>query len=142
MRTFLAAGLWLLAFMLSACNLSNEPQPTPIPTPNIPTVQFLFPVNESTVLEGTEIDIEIVAADTGIGISKVEFYVDDTLINERGPDISAAVPTFTVQMNWLAQGAGRHVFMAIAYRADGTQSDPTTLLVNVLTPTGQPTRAQ
>ena len=62
--------------------------------------------------------------------------MDEALINERGPDISAAVPLFTVNMNWLAQGQGRHTLSAIAYRPDGTSSDVETILVNVLPPDG------
>jgi hypothetical protein len=42
-------------------------------------------------------------------------------------------------MNWLAQGQGRHALTAIAYRPDGTQSDPATILVNVLPPDGDMT---
>ena len=53
---------------------------------------------------------------------------------EVSPDISAAVPLFTVRMNWLAQGQGRHTLSAIAYRPDGTASDMETILVNVLPP--------
>ncbi len=127
--------LWIvLVAALAACNLSEGPVATPTPPPDLPTVEFLYPANESTVVEATDLQIDIVGTDQGIGISRIELLVDDQLVNERGPDISAAVPVFTVRMNWLAQGQGRHTLTAIAYRPDGTQSDPETILVNVLPP--------
>jgi hypothetical protein len=102
----------------------------------MPKVEFLYPANEATVVEGTDLDIELLASDEGIGIARVEFLVDEEVLNERGPDVSAAVPLFTVRMNWLAQGQGRHTLSAIAYRPDGTASDIETILVNVLPPNG------
>jgi hypothetical protein len=128
--------LFLLLSLL-ACHLVDVLPPEPTPTPFvIPVVEFLYPVNEATVLEGAEIYVDILARDNGVGVATVEFRVDDALINERGPDISAAVNTFTVRMNWVAQGVGRHVFTATALRPDGTRSDPATILVNVLPPDG------
>jgi hypothetical protein len=123
----------LLLTVLSACNLSTSPPGTPTPDLNIPLVQITFPANDANVIEGTDLRIEIAASDeAGDGIARVELRVDDTLVNERGPDISSAVPVFTVNMNWLAQGLGRHAITAIAYRTDGVQSDETTIVVNVL----------
>lgn len=133
MRKLLMCIVLLVA---SGCNLTNEPAPTATPTPPMPEIQFLYPANEATVVEGTDLDIELLASDEGIGIARVEFLVDEALINERGPEISAAVPLFTVRMNWLAQGQGRHTLSAIAYRPDGTASDVETILVNVLPPNG------
>jgi len=126
----------LFLLVLAGCNLSTEQFATLTPTPDLPSTEFLYPANEATVVEGAEIYVDILARDNGVGVAKVEFRVDDALINERGPDISAAVNTFTVRMNWIAQGVGRHVFTATALRPDGTRSDPATILVNVLPPDG------
>lgn len=131
-HSVLSPFLLLLVLLLAACNLSAQDAATATPPPALPVAEFLFPPNEATVEEGAEILVDILARDEGVGIARVEFHVDDQLINERGPDVSAAVNTFTVRMNWLAQGVGRHVFTATAYRPDGTQSDPATILVNVL----------
>jgi hypothetical protein len=133
MRYLLRVAAALLALLaLVACNLSNQPQPTPTPTPSLPTVQFLAPANNAQIPEGTDVDIDIVASDAGIGIGRVELLVDDQKINERGPDVSAAVPVFTVRMNWLARVVGRHTLTAIAYRPDGTPSDPVVIIVDVI----------
>lgn len=125
-------ALLLTVMALAACNLSNQPPPTATPAPVIPVVQFVSPANNSTVIQGTDLEFELAASDKGIGIAKVELRVDDAKINERGPEVSSAVPVFTVRMNWLAQGLGRHAVSAIAYRPDGTQSDVATMVINVL----------
>jgi hypothetical protein len=136
MRRLLRVALLLAVAALAACNLTNEALPTLTPTPDMPTIQFLFPANESTVVEGADLNIDIVAEDSGIGVAKIQLMVDEQVVNERGPDISAAVPVFTVRMNWLAQGQGRHILTAVAFRPDGTQSDEANILVNVLPPDG------
>jgi len=130
-RTRRALSLLALILILSACNLQSGP-PTPIPTPNIPTVRFQFPQNNSTVLEGVELDIDLIASDPGPGVARVELLVDDQRHQEGKPEVSPQVPTFTVKMNWLAQGVGIHSFTAVAYRLDGTASVPVTILVEVV----------
>jgi hypothetical protein len=126
-----ALSLLIALLTLNACNLQSG-TPTPIPTPNIPTVQFQFPQNNSTVLEGVDLSIDLVASDPGTGVARVELLVDDQPHQEGKPAISPEVPTFTVKMNWLAQGVGIHSFTAVAYRLDGTASAPVTILVEVV----------
>lgn len=122
-----------IALLLSACTLSNQPPASPTPDRVLPQVEILFPANDANVIEGTDLTIDILATDSvDPGIARVELIVDEQLINERGPDVSVAVREFRVEMNWLAQGLGRHAVTVIAYRPDGTQSDPKTIVVNVL----------
>jgi hypothetical protein len=125
-------ALLVAALALAACNLSTQPPATATPAPVIPEVHFVSPPNNSTVIQGTDLEFELAASDKGIGIAKIELRVDDQKVNEKGPEVSSAVPVFTVRMNWLAQGLGRHAVTAIAYRPDGTQSDVATLVINVL----------
>lgn len=124
---------WLIVLLsLSACNLSTE-APPPTTAPDIPTVQITYPDNDANVIEGTDLTITILANDEdGAGIARVELLVDEMVINERGPDAATSVPVFTVEMNWLAEGLGRHAISAVAYRPDGIPSDPATIVVNVL----------
>jgi hypothetical protein len=123
----------LLLAILTGCNLrQGNVTNTPFPTPDIPRAQFLFPQNNSTVLEGTDLEIDLLAEDTGSGIARVELLVDDLPYRESSPQVSPAVPAFTVKMNWLAQGVGIHSMTVIAYRADGTASAPVLILVEVL----------
>lgn len=124
--------LLLVACALVGCTLLRQGAATPFPTPDLPQARFLAPPNNATVVEGGQLDIEILAIDSGAGVARVELRVDDNKIQEGKPQVSASVPTFTVKMNWLAQGVGQHPLTAIAYRMDGTQSDPATILVQVL----------
>lgn len=117
--------------LLAGCNLSTE-APTPFPTPDVPTIEFVSPPNGATVIDGVEIDIELLARDAGVGVARVELNVDDRPYSEATPEISAAVAEFAVLMNWRAEGVGRHALSAVALRPDGTRSDPATIIVQVL----------
>jgi Bacterial Ig domain len=123
MRRTLLIGLLLLC----ACNLIAQ-QATP--TPNVPTVAFVFPDNNVQIAEGTDLQIQLAAQDA-LGIARVELRVDGTLYQEGKPVESAAVPVFTVDMNWLAEGVGLHAFEAVAYRLDGTASSQALINVQV-----------
>jgi len=121
-RLVLIAGL-----LLCACNLSTQ---TLKPTPTIPTVSFQFPSNNVSIAEGTDLQIQLLAQDT-IGIAHVELRVDDQVHQDGKPVEAAAVPIFTVDMNWLAKGIGLHSLQATAFRLDGTASTPVIINVNV-----------
>jgi Big-like domain-containing protein len=124
-------ALFVMLFS-AACNLVLEGQITPIPTPDIPQVEFLSPANNQQVVEGIVFDIEIVARDNNPGIGLVELYIDDALINAVTPISSTSEAIFTTRMNWLGQGVGLHIFEAIAYRPDGTQGDSAIITVEVI----------
>jgi hypothetical protein len=128
LRSFL---LGLLVLLGAGCNLSYG-TPTPYPTPDIPRVEFLAPQNGDAVAEGTELLIELLGHDSGVGVARIELFVDDILYQEVMPQASSAVPEFAVVMNWMAQGIGYHSLMAVAYRPDGSASDPITLTINVI----------
>lgn len=135
MRTRFYPTLFLLALLLigtaAGCTLNEQP-PTPVPTPDIPRVRFLFPENNARVIQDSEINVDIVAEDETAGIARVVFLVDGTQINEGAPD--APVPVFRAAMNWVAGSIGGHTLHAIAYRPDGTQSDEAIILVDVVAP--------
>jgi hypothetical protein len=125
--------LWLVVgvLLLSGCNLSGF-KGTPSPTPDVPTVEFLSPPNNATVLEGTDLDLDLVGRDPAQGIVKIELLVDGAKINEAVPQDGKAVPVFRVTMNWLAKGVGDHPVSAVAYRADGAASLETVINLKVL----------
>jgi hypothetical protein len=125
----------LAALLLCGCNLSQV-APTPPPTPDAPHVEFRAPLNGSTVVEGHELTVELLATDPGNGVARVELLVDDLSHQEGKPEVSTAVPTFTVIMNWQAQGVGLHSLTAVAYRQDGSASPPTMIVVSVLPESG------
>lgn len=123
----------MISALIAGCNLrQGNATNTPFPTPDIPRVQFLFPENNSTVLEGTDLSINLLAEDNGIGVARVQLLVDDVAQGEGKPEVAQAVPTFTVTLHWIARGAGKHALVAYAFRPDGTPSAPTTIVVEVL----------
>lgn len=121
----------LAAVILAGCNLSQG-TPTPLPTPDAPLVEFRFPPNNSTVVDGTDLTIELLATDAGAGVARVQLFVDDLPHLDGQPQIAVSVPTFAVTMNWLAQGIGQHSLTAIAYRLDGLPGPPATIIVEVV----------
>lgn len=120
-----------LLVMLTACNLQYG-EPPPLPTPDLPQIEFQAPANNDSISEGTEIEISLVARDDGIGVGRIELLIDDLPHNEAFPEVSAAVPVFAVNMNWLAAGIGFHSLTAIAYRPDGTAGRPATISILVV----------
>lgn len=128
----LKSGLILALMMfMSACNLQVG-SPTPPPTPDAPQIEFQSPSSAVLITENSELDIALIARDTTVGVAKVELLIDDISYQEVRPTASAAVPVFTVTMNWLARGIGFHSMTAIAFRPDGTASSPVTIIVEVI----------
>lgn len=124
-----------LAILLAGCTLIGESLPI-TPTPALPQVEFLFPDNNAQVFQGTDLTLDILATDPTGGIARVDLFVDTPSDGEpyqqSSPVAAEAVPTFRTEMNWLATGIGRHQFVAKAYRTDGTPSDETILIIEVI----------
>lgn len=118
----------LLLVLLVGCTLES----TPVPTPDLPRVQFIAPPNNSRVVNNTDLTIDLFAHDSTIGIAKIELYADGALVKEASLPNYAVQTDFRVQVNWLASGLGFHVLSAIAYRPDGTRSDETFLSIEVV----------
>jgi hypothetical protein len=128
--------LALMLLYLPACTLLGEPIPL-TPTPDIPSLQFQFPENNAQVYQGTDLQIDLLATDNTQGISRVELYIDAPVENgdphqTATPVAAPTVPVFTVTMNWLAVGVGRHQLTAVAYREDGLQSDEASIVIEVI----------
>jgi hypothetical protein len=117
----------LLALALAACNLAAT-EPAPTLSPN--RIEFITPSNNVQVAEGTELIIELVAHDP-IGVARVQLLVDDLPHLEAAPIDAPTVPVFVVDMNWLAEGEGRHGLTAVSYRADGSFSATESIIVVV-----------
>lgn len=120
-----------LIFLATGCNLGTS-DATPLPTPDIPTIEILAPANNQQAIEGVDFDFDIVARDSNPGVARVELYIDDALVNTSVPVEDESVTVFRTVMNWRATGVGRHVIEVIAYRPDGQQSDPARLNIEVL----------
>ena len=139
--TLMAISLLGVVAVLSSCNLrqANAPTDTPFPTPDIPRIRFMFPDNNSSVLEGTDLAVELVAEDSGGGIAKVQLAVDDVLQGEGKPEVAPSVPAFSAKIHWVAKGIGLHSLTATAFRENGQASAPATLVLLVIQrPTAAP----
>lgn len=123
-----------MTLLLGSCNLrqANAPTDTPYPTPDIPRVRFMFPDNNSNVLEGTDLAVELLAEDSGTGIARVQLAVDDVLQGEGKPEVAPSVPAFSAKIHWIATGVGLHSLTAIAFRENGQASAPATLVLSVI----------
>lgn len=130
MRQFLL--ILSLILLTTGCNLKSK-DATPIPTPDIPTVRFLFPSNNDQVIEGTDLTFDIYAEDMSVGVARVELFIDGQLLGEpMYYGDYQFTDEFRPQTNWLAQGIGRHTISAVAYRPDGTPSDEALITVEVI----------
>ena len=124
--------LGALVIGLAGCNLGTG-EGTPEPGSDRPTVSFLYPTDNTTVLEGTDVQMQLLAQDeTGSGIARVELEIDDLPHAVGEPVEREEVAVFTVEMNWLAQGIGLHSLTATAFRADGTPSTSVTIRLAVV----------
>jgi hypothetical protein len=94
-------------------------------------VTFLAPENRTRIFEGSTLVIDLVAQDDTAGIARIEFLIDEILMQEGAPE-SGNEPIFRVTTEWQAQGIGNHTLSAVAYRPDGTPSDRTIIVVEVV----------
>jgi Bacterial Ig domain len=124
--------IWLIGLLiLPGCTLALG-TPTPIPTPDAPSIEFQSPVNNARVVEGADLTIDLVASDPSAGVARVTLDIDGAPHQQSTPEISPEVPVFTVRMGWVATGVGLHSFTATAYRTDGRSSPPVSIVVEVV----------
>jgi len=126
--------------VLAGCTIrTTRLEQTPIATPDLPRVQFLYPENNSIVIEGTDLRLDILAEDESVGVAQIEVFVDGASLVAAPPPDALVQQVYRIETNWLAQGIGLHTISAIASRPDGTQSDEVTIVVDVqLRPTDEP----
>lgn len=121
----------IFILFVAGCNLEAA-DPTIIPTPDLPTVQFITPTQGDRVFENLDMPIDIVARDAMQGIARIELLLNGEVINEGEPEGDEAPFIFRVDMNWITEGLGFHVLSAIAYRPDGTPSDEEIITIEVV----------
>ncbi len=120
----------VILLLCGACNLTTGAVGTPTPTG--PQVEFVYPTHDTVVAEGSDVQIQLVGRDPdGAGIASIQLMIDGIDHQTGHPVEFTTVPVFTVEMNWLAQSVGFHVFSATAYREDGTASSTVTIRVQV-----------
>lgn len=130
MRRFVNVAL-ISAFLLAGCNL-GQVEPTPAPTPDRPRVEFLFPEADASVIEGTDLTIDLVARDETVGVNRIELLLNGIRLSDAPTEDGLPRQVYRVEMNWIAQGPGLHNLTAIAFRPDGTASAEVDLTLEVL----------
>ena len=112
--------------LVSACG-GAPASPSPSASANKPAVVIQQPANGALLASGQSVVVSGAASDT-VGVDRVALLVDGGAVAGTPPGAPATLIPFS--MNWLAT-PGSHTLQVIAYRADGTASDPAVIQVTV-----------
>ena len=114
----LLAGLVVAAFVAACGGSAPSPNAT---SGNKPSVLVQAPTNGAVVPVGSNVDATGAASDT-VGVDHVALFVDG--VSVASSPSGQPTPLLPFSLTWLATPAGPHVLQVVAYRADGTTSDP------------------
>ena len=149
-RAAILAGMLIAAAL--ACNVPSAQPETDTPAASgsdRPTVTISSPAPGAQVIAGQTVQVESLSKDD-IGVARVDMQVDGVVVrSDTAPDPSGQ-KTLALLQNWMPNQPGPYTIILIAYRADGTASDPASVTVTVvaatsgpdLTPTAGPCTAQ
>ncbi len=136
MRPFANAAVALSALillsLLVACNLTVSPGPQVQEISGPPQVEILSPMPNSTYLEGVAVNIQVQVRNAGADLARVDFAVDNQLLDSQDSPNSDGAATFIASSSWTASGAGSHLLSVIAARSDGSSSAPASVTVTVI----------
>jgi Big-like domain-containing protein len=127
---FGATALVLVA-LIAACGGTAPSPSASAATTNKPTVVVQSPTNGAILPVGGNVAVAGAASDS-IGVDHVALFADGVSVATTPSGQPAPLTPFS--LTWLATPAGPHVLQVIAYRADGTPSDPA--VVNVVVGAG------
>ena len=127
-----ALAALILLPLLVACNLTVSPGPQVQEISGPPQVQILSPMPNSTYLEGVAVNIQVQVRNAGADLARVDFAVDNQLLDSQASPNSDGVATFIASSSWTASGAGSHLLSVIAARSDGSSSAPASVTVTVI----------
>ena len=134
-RWIIGMVIGALALAGMACNLT-EPQDSTggeaVPASDAPVVDIRVPVNGMSFAEGTNVIVQVVATDSGSGVSRIDLLVDDLPLTSNAAPATAGQSAFITNFEWQAQGQGLHSLTAIAFRQNETASAPAVISVNVV----------
>ena len=128
------------ALLLAACGQAATPEPTAtlipvlVVTPTregrpVITIEAL-PGGEQAYL-GQEFLIQSRAIDT-VGVTRIDLYVDDVLRRTDTSPEPEGRTDFALLQPWIPIALGERTISVVAYRADGTASEPVTRVFNVV----------
>lgn len=96
----------------------------------VPVVVIDSPPSGAAAGVGQAIFIQSTATDE-VGVARVDLSVDDTVVRSDSPPDAAAPPQFSLLQAWTPDAAGQVTVRVIAYREDGTASEPASILIEV-----------
>ena len=96
-----------------------------------PSVLVQAPTNGAVVPVGSDVSVTGAASDT-VGVDHVALFADG--VSVASSPSGQPTPLLPFSLTWLATPAGPHVLQVVAYRVDGTTSDPS--VVNVVVGAG------
>ena len=114
--------VWLVLIgAITACSLSLTPaDEAQRRLERAPLVVALAPVNGSIYAEGTQVVLYAIAQDTGAGVARITFRMNERLIGETTAENPAGVPSLLARANWTAVDRRGHLLTVEAFRADGS----------------------
>src|SRR3954462_13016999 len=119
-----------LLILLTGCTLNNVVAPNETIT-GAPTVRILSPQPNATYMEGVAVNLQATVSNAGKDLDRVEIVIDGSTVatlNQPNPNAAAS---FNVTHGWSAAGIGAHSINVVAYRPDGSSSDPATVAITV-----------
>jgi hypothetical protein len=128
----------LVGLIVLAC---GSPSPTPSPTAAAggqPTIVIEFPASGTPTMVSQPLSVVVRAVDT-VGVSRVDLRVGDILVDSVRAPGGVPQTNFVATLQWVPSAAIDVTLAAVAYRADGTASEPATVLVQVLHDGSAPT---
>lgn len=125
--------LALMALALaSGCSLTVAPEAETTTITGVPVVQLFAPIPNGAYLDGVAVNIQALVTNAGADIARVEFAVDDAIIATAESPNSADTLAFSLTRSWTTVGLGEHTIRVIAFRADGSASDPAVVTIRVV----------
>jgi hypothetical protein len=95
-------------------------------------VQLAAPLPNATFREGVAVNIQALISNAGPDIDRVEFLVGEEIIASLDSPNAAGAASFSLSQPWQPPAAGQYTLSVIAFRADGSSSQPTVVTVTVV----------
>ncbi len=115
-----------------ACTLGNPSEEQIQDAADRPLVIMLAPVNGSVIADGVEVMLYAVAQDSGPGVTRLEFRVDDLVVGEVSAEQLDGQSSLVGQVPWRAAGHSGHLLTVEAFRADGSSLGVSDVTVRVI----------
>lgn len=133
---FVFIGIFVLILAALACNIPGIGGGST--AGGKPVVTIASPLNGASVALGQELLVQSTATDS-VGVVRVDLLVDEVIVRSDTAPNPEGQTSFSLLQGWTPTTAGQHTIKVIAYRADGTASDPVSITVTVVEQSTGPT---